>query len=413
MLGTGERPRPLGLRKSGVSLAGVARSEVDRDRRPGRRADGESPRTAAPWVVPDLGRSDCQRDRPGGCGPRARETLVHGTPALSRRAFLKGSALLAASSGVLVAASRSLLAAEPGYNRYNNAYGDFATHIKEIERGGRNVAGSDYTFAHGIPVASPVGGKVRYVQDFKHGTAGKSVVIEYGIVDIQIAHLERLFVGRGESLDRSTCIGTQGKNAAAEGKAAVSHLHMSVFGCGAFYDYRQIQPGGSRSNAFFLLNPDRLIPDRNARSILTDRPWDGRTDYDTPYLDYVDAHVRRGLERLTRDFPNDRLAASIGRWLKSRSLAATLRRVWITHQQTRQPGSAFARRIESIFEHVRKAGELLMLTSPYIDHTNPQTILKVADANPEPARSLILDARFYGRFLPHRTAGAPVGRPPA
>ena len=183
---------------------------------------------------------------------------------------------------------------------------------------------------------------------------------------------------------------------------------MSAYSCGAFYDYRQTQQAGVRSHAYFVLNPDGLTPGRNAKAILTDYPWDGRTDYDTPYLDYVDAHVRAGLERLARNYANFRLGRSIGRWLRTRSLAEALRRAWIRQQQYRQPGSVLAREIEKVFEHVRNAGKLLRLTSSYIDHTNPQTILRVAEVNPEPLRSLILDPRFYGRFLPRRGA-TPLG----
>ena len=358
---------------SGI-VTGTRRPAIHRDRRPVRTSYGEA----------------------------ARPTPSHTTKALTRRAFLKGSSLLAVSGLAFLAAPHRAFAAKPGYNRYNNAVGDFATHVREIESGGRNVAGSDYAFAHGIPVAAPIGGRVAYVQDFKNGTAGKTVVIEYGIVDVQIAHLERLFVGRGDALDRSTCIGTQGKNSAVGGKAAVSHLHISVYGCGAFYDYRQVPPGGNRHRAFYLLNPDALTPRRDPREILTDCPWDGEADHDTPYLDYVDTHVRGGLERLVRDFPDHELARFIGRSLKSRSLAETLRRVWIKHE--RRADDALTRRFEGIFAHVREAGRLLTLTSPYFDHTNPRTILKVADANPEPARSLILDPRFYGRYVPRGAA---------
>ena len=73
-------------------------------------------------------------------------------------------------------------------------------------------------------------------------------------------------------------------------------------------------------------------------------------------------------------------------------------------QATQAERDALTRRFEGIFAHVREAGRLLTLTSPYFDHTNPRTILKVADANPEPARSLILDPRFYGRYVPRGAA---------
>ncbi len=367
MVASSGRRSPLGLESIGrLENSGTVSAAVTRTRRPVRISDG-------------------------------------GATALTRRAFLGGGTLLTASGIAFLAAPHRAFAAKPGYNRYNNVTGDFATHVREIEAGGRNVAGSDYAFAHGIPVAAPIGGRVAYVVDFKNGTAGKTVVIEYGIVDIQIAHLESLFVGRGDTLDRSTCIGTQGKNPAVNGKAAVSHLHISVYGCGAFYDYRQLAPGDNRKRAFYLLNPDALTPRRAAREILTDCPWDGEADYDTPYLDFVDTHVRGGLERVARDFPDDELARFIGRSLKSRTLAETLRRVWIKFQ--RRADDALTHRFELIFAHVKGAGRLLKLTSPYFDHTSPRTILKVANANPEPARSLILDPKFYGRYLP--TGAAP------
>ena len=152
------RRGPLGLESigrlenSGTVSGTVTRTRrpaIDRDRRPVRRSDRAAARLA-----------------PG-----------HGTEALTRRAFLKGSSLLAASGIALLAAPHRAFAAKPGYNLYNNVYGDFATHVREIESGGRNVAGSDYAFAQGIPVAAPVGGRVAYVLDFKNGTAGKTVVI--------------------------------------------------------------------------------------------------------------------------------------------------------------------------------------------------------------------------------------------
>ncbi len=422
MLESAERHGPLELesitklQNSGAdsgTLESARRPAIQRDRRPGRRGDGANPQGADLRLGPARGPGQSDSTPPRGRGETARAAPVHTKTALTRRAFLKGGSLLTASGILFLATPQNLLAAEPGFNRYNNVQGDFAAHIREIESGGRNVAGSDYAFLHGIPVTSPVAGKVRYVQDFKYGTAAKGVVIEYGIVDIQISHLERLLVGRGDALDRNTCIGTQGKNTATGGKAAVSHLHMSVYGCGAFYDYRQTLRTGGRSRAYFLLNPDRLTPRRGPRLNLTDSPWDGETDYDTPYLAYVDAHVRAGLARVARNYPNQPLARSIGRWLRSRSLAETLRRAWDGHQRDRQPGSALAREIESVFEHVKTAGGLLKLTSPYIDHTNAKTILRVAAANPEPARSLILDPRFYGRYVPRRTAGSPAGSPPA
>ncbi len=101
----------------------------------------------------------------------------------------------------------------------------------------------------------------------------------------------------------------------------------------------------------------------------------------------------------------------IGRSLEVRSLAETLRHAWIRYEG--RLDDALRRRFDAIFAHVKEAGRLLTLTSPYIDHTNPRTIVEVADANPEPARSLILDPRFYGRYVPRRAAGSPAGCPPA
>lgn len=103
-------------------------------------------------------------------GETAGETLDYGTSVLSRRSFRAASALLVASGSLFLATSKSLLAAGPGHAWYEDTYSDFTAHIKEIERYGRNSAGSDYSFLHAIPVTSPVRGTVRYVQDFKHGS---------------------------------------------------------------------------------------------------------------------------------------------------------------------------------------------------------------------------------------------------
>ena len=53
-----------------------------------------------------------------------------------------------------------------------------------------------------------------------------------------------------------------------------------------------------------------------------------------------------------------------------------------------------------IYTKVREAGRLIKLTSPYIDHTNPETILAIAAANPEHVRKVILSQKFYGQFVP-------------
>ena len=55
--------------------------------------------------------------------------------------------------------------------------------------------------------------------------------------------------------------------------------------------------------------------------------------------------------------------------------------------------------LAEIFENVRSAARSIMLTSPYIDHTSPETIRAVAEANPPEIQSLIYDRDYYGQFL--------------
>ena len=69
-----------------------------------------------------------------------------------------------------------------------------------------------------------------------------------------------------------------------------------------------------------------------------------------------------------------------------------------------------------IFGNIRKTAQKIMLTSPYIDHTNPATIATVAAVNSEPVQEIILDRRFYGQFLsPAKTESAieATGQPAA
>ena len=56
--------------------------------------------------------------------------------------------------------------------------------------------------------------------------------------------------------------------------------------------------------------------------------------------------------------------------------------------------------LAEIFENISNASRHIMLTSPYIDHTNPETIRAVAEANPPEIQSLIYDRDYYGQFLP-------------
>ena len=59
--------------------------------------------------------------------------------------------------------------------------------------------------------------------------------------------------------------------------------------------------------------------------------------------------------------------------------------------------------LAEIFENVRSAARTIMLTSPYIDHTNPETIRAVAEANSPEIQSLIYDQDYYGQFLSANT----------
>ena len=58
------------------------------------------------------------------------------------------------------------------------------------------------------------------------------------------------------------------------------------------------------------------------------------------------------------------------------------------------------KKLGDVYAKIREAGRLIKVTSPYIDHMNPQTILAVAEANPEHVRKLIFAEKFYGQFMP-------------
>lgn len=95
-------------------------------------------------------------------------------------------------------------------------------------------------------------------------------------------------------------------------------------------------------------------------------------------------------KRGTDSFPNllDKLQISLklgnGRVLKPRELVEA---AWLA----------------KIFGNVRSIAHKVMLTSPYIDHTNPETIRAVAEANSAEIQSLIYDQDYYGQFLPANT----------
>jgi murein DD-endopeptidase MepM/ murein hydrolase activator NlpD len=90
-------------------------------------------------------------------------------------------------------------------------------------RGSGRHEGIDLSAPEGTPVRTPAAGVVRVAEKF--GRWGRMVVVDHGGGwQTRYAHLKRIKVSKGRTLDRGDVIGTVGKS----GNATGFHLHYEI-----------------------------------------------------------------------------------------------------------------------------------------------------------------------------------------
>ena len=398
---------------------------------------------------------------------------------LNRRGFFRGSgavALWLAAGPSLAAgpaAAGKIKTNQPDYLRVDvdgiSTVQDWQRHVLI----GKGAAGEDYVFADGMPMVGSCMGETIVADDLGR-SAGKEILLNYGVVQLMLGHHGKLFVRGNSQVDRTTCLGTQGSSGFG---ATASHVHMTVFGNMAlsgdpFFD--QLDDLRFRDDEFdkwnHVIDPKKLCARRGRP--LFERPYNAESDadFDREYLEFVDQNIggagpesganghislmagsiygqgdgrRPGTDELNNKIRDQRpliefINESMRRHetltgFKYHGMPAGLRTA-IDHHVSgfmsrasqddyrhlfRDDASLFqgrttggngrvldgsdmieAKWLGEFYETVRQAGRLIRLTSPFIDHTNPQAILAVAEANSEPVRKLIFDQRYYGGFLP-------------
>ena len=338
---------------------------------------------------------------------------------------------------------------KPGYLYVRGRTTDFDLHINNERLFGKfDMGGIDITFGDGAPLLGPANGIVKSAREFRN--SGKNTKIDYGIVQIVIAHQKDLFVEPAQKAAvnlRDMVIGRQGNTGTG---ATRSHVHITVYGnavlcadkkrrmsCGHSYLKgdgargrfgripKQIAPyytnGGSaadrraRNGRYpyfwnFVLDPDGLTPDGKP---LYESYRDPATDYDTPYLDFVQNRIVGGLQDIASEWEQkaDPEESQFGSQLKMQvehwPLYKTINRLWVLYevalkkQAAGQKGHDLRKRLEVVFDDVREAGSMIKLTSPYIKPAAPEVILSAMDRNPERVE---LIRGYYGRYLPKQVA---------
>jgi hypothetical protein len=382
------------------------------------------------------------------------------TTPVTKRQLLKTGSGLAATIGAYALMGGAVHAAsvlgvpwslprKPGYLYVRGRATDFDLHLNnELLFGKFDMGGIDITFGDGAPLLGPANGIVKTAREFRN--SGKNTKIDYGIVQIVIAHQKALFVEPAQKADvnlRDMVIGRQGNTGA---RANRSHVHITVYGnavlcadkerrmsCAHSYLKgdgvsgrfgripKQIAPyytnAGSaadrrrRNGRYpyfwnFVLDPDGLTPDGKP---LYESYRDPATDYDTPYLDFVQDRIVGGLQDIASEWERkaDPEESQFGSYLKKqvehRPLYKTINRLWVLYEvalkdrDAGRQGFDLRKRLEVLFDDVREAGSMIKLTSPYIKPGDPDVILSAMDRNPERVE-LIRD--YYGRYLPKQVA---------
>ncbi len=269
----------------------------------------------------------------------------------------------------------------------------FQEHVEnEAETSTRGIGGIDLTFGHGVPIVSPVKGRISSVRNSP--VSGKTTTIQYGFTEVLLAHQEELLIEPGTEVDRYTVIGREG--ATGTGSSGTSHVHLSVIGNAVFHDYNHNRTVGSAVKIFpswnFVLDPDRLTSDGNP---LVENPWNPAVDYDTPYLEFVEKHVRPSFARIYKNYKDTPPQYCIRNLSREPSMGS-INCLWKQYEKIKYEGGPLEKELEIIRITVREAGKLIKLTSPYIDHTNSNIIRHVISRNPR-HKDLIL--KYYDRFL--------------
>ncbi len=382
------------------------------------------------------------------------------TTRISKRDLLKGGAGLAASVSAFALAGGAANAAsvvgvpwflprKPGYLYVRGRAADFDTHIDSERRYGKfDMGGVDVTFGDGAPLLCPVNGKIKTAREFRN--SGKNTKIDYGIVQIIIAHQKDMFVGPFHKADvnfREMVIGRQGKSGSG---ATRSHVHVTVYGNAVLcadkerrlpYSHNYLKRDGvrgrfgeiphrispyylggeldsdrpmrTRPSAYFwnfVLGPDRLTPDGRP---LYESYCDPAIDYDSPYLSFVQSRIVAPLHDIAADLEQKKdpaekkFAVRLKQQIEHWPLYDVINRLWILYEMglkqrsAGQMGFDLRKRLEVVFDDVREAGTMIKLTSPYINPDDSNVILAAMARNPE--REALIRA-FYHRFLPNRLA---------
>jgi len=340
----------------------------------------------------------------------------------TRRQFLQVAG--GAAAGIAVGPVESLFAEkaayaaspEPSYLRVGGRKADFNSHLTSERRSGKfTLGGVDYKFIDGVPIVSPCNGTIKLSSNTQMD--GGTLLIDYGIIQVYLTHLDKLFKGNNELVKRSEGVVAVESD---EGKSVTAgyHTHMTVIGNAVLQGILELKQHNYKGNIGnykttlydkwnFVIDPEKLRA--GTPGPLFERPWRiDDPDFDKPYLDYVNGQVKDDLLRLVHEIRERHDTQKIARLREDILLDEPLVMVIndlhrITDNIRTETGTlnpeirqAQDRSDESVIE----AGKKIQFTSFYINHTHPETITWVAQQEYGEVQKLILADGNYGQFLP-------------